>query len=141
MNPRPKRHPQGFFAAAQGVPPVAVVHAGASIGPIHAGGPRTTTAVSHQGVFQEAVRTGDACGLQRLLEELQNKVDVNCYNNDGQTALHQSCQDGNLELVKLLIQFGADVRLANRDGWSALHIAAWSGHRDIAMYLINAYKR
>lgn len=141
MNPRPKRHPTGFFST-QGVPPVAVAHAGTAGGPVHSGGPtKTTTAASHQGVFQEAIRNGDACGLQRLLEELQNKVDVNSYNNDGQTALHQSCQDGNLELVKLLIQFGADVRLANRDGWSALHIAAWSGHRDIALYLINAYKR
>lgn len=138
MNSRPKRASQGFYGATGG--------SGGTVshGPgntFTALGGATRPAASHQGIFQEVVRNGDACGLQRLLEELQNKVDVNSYNNDGQTALHQSCQDGNLELVKLLVQFGADVRLANRDGWSALHIAAWSGHREIAMYLINAYKR
>ena len=76
--------------------------------------------------------------LRVLLDELRTSVDVNGYNCDGQTALHQSCLSGNLDLVKLLVTFGADVRLANRDGWSALHIAAWKGHRDIALYLINA---
>lgn len=100
------------------------------------GGNQLTT--RHQGEFLEAVRCGDLSELHRLLEELQTKVDVNGYNVDGQTALHQSCLDGNLELVKLLVRFGADVRLTTRDGWSALHLAAYCGHRDIALYLINA---
>jgi len=100
------------------------------------GGSQLTT--RHQGEFLEAVRNEDLSELHRLLEELQTKVDVNGYNVDGQTALHQSCLIGNLELVKLLVQFGADVRLTNRDGWSALHLAAYYGHRDIALYLINA---
>lgn len=132
-NSKPKRpSAQGFYAD----PPVTTNFT--TLGGMR---PAAGNSPSHQGIFQEAVRTGDTGGLQRLLEEVQHRVDVNSYNNDGQTALHQCCQDGNLELVKLLVRFGADVRLANRDGWSALHIAAWSGHREIAMYLINAYKR
>ncbi|GIY10022.1 notch-regulated ankyrin repeat-containing protein [Caerostris extrusa] len=63
-------------------------------------------------------------------------VNINYYDKEGQTALHLSCINGNLELVKLLVKFGADIRLANRDGWSALHIAAYGGHQDIAVYLI-----
>lgn len=101
----------------------------------------TTTISCHQHIFLEAVRKGDMLQLHRLLDELRPSVDVNGYNVDGQTALHQSCLSGNLDLVKLLVRFGADVRLANRDGWSALHIAAWKGHRDIALYLINANTR
>jgi len=101
----------------------------------------TTTVYRHQHVFLEAVRKGDMSQLRVLLDELRPSVDVNGYNCDGQTALHQSCLSGNLDLVKLLVTFGADVRLANRDGWSALHIAAWKGHRDIALYLINANTR
>lgn len=134
-NSKPKRPAQGFYAD-----PTSFTTLGGARPPT---GATTTTSPSHQGLFQEAVRTGDAGCLQRLLgeEAVQHRVDVNSYNVDGQTALHQCCQDGNLELVKLLVRFGADVRLANRDGWSALHIAAWSGHREIAMYLINAYKR
>ena len=101
----------------------------------------TTSAVSQQ-IFLEAVRKGDVSQLRRLLDGLRSStVDVNGYNREGQTALHQSCLSGNLDLVKLLVRFCADVRLANRDGWSALHIAAWKGHRDIALYLINANTR
>jgi len=101
----------------------------------------TTSVCRHQHAFLEAVRQGDVSQLRRLLDDLRVSVDVNGYNCDGQTALHQSCLNGDLDLVKLLVKFGADIRLANRDGWNALHIAAWKGHRDIALYLINANTR
>ncbi|PKK17500.1 NOTCH-regulated ankyrin repeat protein, partial [Columba livia] len=74
--------------------------------------------------------------LQSLLQNMTNcEFNVNSFGPEGQTALHQSLIDGNLELVKLLVKFGADIRLANRDGWSALHIAAFGGHQDIVLYL------
>ncbi|XP_077986466.1 notch-regulated ankyrin repeat-containing protein-like [Glandiceps talaboti] len=90
----------------------------------------------YQQVFQEAVKNGDTNELARLLETSRQDVNVNSYDCEGQTALHQSVLDGNLELVKVLVRFGADVKLANRDGWNALHIAAYGGHEDIALYLI-----
>ncbi|KAJ8401956.1 hypothetical protein AAFF_G00375370 [Aldrovandia affinis] len=68
------------------------------------------------------------------------EFNVNSFGPEGQTALHQSVIDGNLELVKLLVKFGADIRLANREGWSALHIAAFGGHQDIVLYLITKAK-
>ncbi|GAB6031390.1 hypothetical protein CHUAL_009172 [Chamberlinius hualienensis] len=92
-----------------------------------------------QDVFQKALRDGDTSELQKLLQRTgteETSVNVNLFDHQGQTALHQSCLDGNFELVKLLVKFGADIRLANRDGWSALHIATFSGHSDIVLYLI-----
>ncbi|XP_022084190.1 notch-regulated ankyrin repeat-containing protein-like [Acanthaster planci] len=87
--------------------------------------------------FHEAVRRGDPKELARLLRgSISGAVNVNVFDGEGQTPLHQSVLVGNLELVKLLVQFGADVRLANRDGWNALHIAAYGGHDDIVLYLI-----
>ena len=88
--------------------------------------------------FLLAVRHGNKAELERLLETMHGTINVNLYDTEGQTALHQSCEDGNFELVKLLVKFGADVKLANRDGWNALHIAAFMGHQDIALYLISA---
>lgn len=88
--------------------------------------------------FLHAVRDGNKAELQRLLETKDHKFNINVYDTEGQTALHQSCIDGNFELVKLLVKFGADVKLANRDGWNALHIAAYGGHQEIALYLISA---
>ncbi|KFM63428.1 notch-regulated ankyrin repeat-containing protein-like [Stegodyphus dumicola] len=99
------------------------------------------TGASNQEVFLKAVRKGDTTELQKILQRWEGALNVNFYDKEGQTALHQSCMDGNLELVKLLVKFGADVRLANRDGWSALHIAAYGGHQDIALYLIANSRR
>jgi len=96
-------------------------------------------ATPYQKMFLEVIRSGDADRLRCMLEERQFKVNINIFNADGQTALHQSCLDGNLELVKLLVLWGADMRLANRDGWSALHIAVYGGHQDIVRYLLNVH--
>ncbi|KAH3799995.1 hypothetical protein DPMN_153646 [Dreissena polymorpha] len=93
---------------------------------------------AYQKDFLVAVRDGNKDELERILETKDGKINVNLYDTEGQTALHLSCLDGNFELVKLLVKFGADVKLANRDGWNALHIAAYSGHQDIALYLISA---
>ena len=93
---------------------------------------------TQQRVFYEAVCSGDTNALQRLLQAMPScENNVNSFGPEGQTALHQSVIEGNLELVKLLVKFGADTRLANRDGWSALHMAAFSGHQDIMLYLIS----
>lgn len=44
-----------------------------------------------QRVFEAAVRSGDRLELQRLLEGRHGKFNVNLYDDDGQTALHQVC--------------------------------------------------
>ncbi|XP_033121933.1 notch-regulated ankyrin repeat-containing protein B-like [Anneissia japonica] len=90
-----------------------------------------------QHIFEEAVRNGDTMTVVKLLQSSMNgHVNVNTFDAEGQTALHQSVINGNFEAVKLLVQFGADVRLANKDGWNAVHIAAWGGHQDIALFLL-----
>lgn len=91
-------------------------------------------------VFQHALDTGNTHELTRMLEERGGKVNVNLYDQEGQTALHRSCLEGNLDIVKILIRYGADIRLANKDGWSALHLASYGGHPEIALYLIKAFK-
>ena len=114
---------------------------GAEAPPASRGSAAPSPPATCQRDFQEAVRNGDTHEMLRILEERQGKVNVNLYDKEGQTALHQSCIDGNLEQVKVLVKFGADVRLANRDGWNALHIACYAGHQDITLYLVNAHNR
>ena len=48
------------------------------------------TTCPSQRVFEAAVRSGDRMELQRLLEGRPGKFNVNLYDDDGQTALHQS---------------------------------------------------
>ncbi|RUS75469.1 hypothetical protein EGW08_016767 [Elysia chlorotica] len=91
-----------------------------------------------QRTFREAVSAGNTAELRRILQEREGKVkvNVNLLDPEGQTALHHGCLHGNLELVKLLVRFGADVRLANRDGWAPLHLAVHAGHADVMLFLL-----
>jgi ankyrin repeat protein len=97
--------------------------------------------LAYEDHLMQVVHSGDARELKRFLEQKEGKLDVNFFDKEGQTALHHSCTDGNFELVKLLLKFGADPRLANRDGWNPLHIASFSGHHDIMLYLIGGSPR
>ena len=92
----------------------------------------------YQQCFQEAVRNGDTEGIQQILEARDEKININLYDKEGQTPLHQSVLNGDVKVVKLLVKFGADTRLANRDGWNALHIAAYGGNNDIYNTLVRA---
>ena len=113
---------------------------------------------AHHQLFLDAVRCGDTRRLRHLLDpdEAQlsgsgsrrgassfalQPVNIDVFTADGQTALHQCCRTGNLELVKLLVSYGADVRLATRDGWTALHIAVGAGHQEVVRFLLKAYRR
>ena len=92
----------------------------------------------HQSSFTEAIQQGDYSEVARILDF--GTININRFDDEGQTALHRVCCDGQIEIVKLLVSFGADVRLCNRDGWSPLHLACFAGHHHIVTYLISALK-
>ena len=53
----------------------------------------------------------------------------------GITALHSAAHRGNLELVKLLVKYGADVHAATNDGQTALTFAVQDKHTAVVKYL------
>ena len=60
------------------------------------------------------------------------------YSNPVQgTPLHIACTNGNIEIVKLLVEAGANIELKNVALQSPLSIAAEKNHGDIAEYLID----
>ena len=75
--------------------------------------------------------------IESFLGQHSEAIDINEYNVDGQTALHQCCFDGNLSTAKLLVRFGADAKLTTREGFSTLHIAAFSGHSNVLLYIMS----
>jgi len=75
--------------------------------------------------------------IESFLSENSEMIDINEYNSEGRTALHQSCFDGNLSMAKLLVRFGANAKLTTRDGFSLLHIAAFAGHSGIMFYILS----
>ncbi len=70
--------------------------------------------------------------------------DLNNVDDFGQTPLMKAAENGNLEIVQLLIENKADVnkstlasQRSNRVGWTALHFAAMSGENKVIKELVN----
>lgn len=67
-----------------------------------------------------------------LQEMIDAGMDVNAV-DDGWTALHHACWEGQLEAVRFLLSAGADTNKQNgRDGRSAIHFACSVHHGDPA---------
>lgn len=88
--------------------------------------------------FVRAVRNGDPHNLKKVLTRYSQLIQINRLTSDGQTALTQSCLDGNLEMAKVLVAHGANPELTNRDGFSPFHVACYVGRMDLIKFFLNA---
>lgn len=64
--------------------------------------------------------------------------DLDLQDEDGETALVKAVEQGDMKLVRLLIEDGADAGLKDRHGRTAHDIAQQEGHDAIASYLAKA---
>jgi ankyrin repeat protein len=67
---------------------------------------------------------------------LINKDNVNHFDKEGKTLLHYACADGNIDLVKFLIEIEAKVNQATNDGRTPIYIASENGKSAIVKELI-----
>src|SRR5215831_12713922 len=80
--------------------------------------------------------SGDREAVQSLL---QQKVDVNEAQGDGNTALHWAAYRDDVEMARMLIQAGANVKTKTRIGdMTALHLAATNGGAAMIQVLLKA---
>ncbi|XP_061761795.1 protein phosphatase 1 regulatory subunit 27 [Nerophis ophidion] len=86
-------------------------------------------------VFQDLVRRGELEQIVRFVRT--RKVRVDALFPSGMAALHEAVLTGNLEVVKLLVKYGADVHQRDEDGWTPLHMACSDGFPQIASYLLS----
>ncbi|XP_029015075.1 protein phosphatase 1 regulatory subunit 27 [Betta splendens] len=85
-------------------------------------------------IFQDIVRRGDLEQIGRFMRA--RKVRVDTVFHSGMAALHEAVLTGNLEVVKLLMKYGADIHQRDEDGWTPLHMACSDGYPEIARYLL-----
>ena len=81
-----------------------------------------------------AVVAGDLTSVKSLLEQ---GVEKNTVTNWGRTALWYAAWDGNLEIMHLLLDYGADKEKTNKKpGKTPLYIASYKGHLPIVQLLL-----
>lgn len=52
-----------------------------------------------------------------------NELDVNAMDNYKNTALHIACEEGNPEVVKMLLNAGANISIQNKDEKTPVELA------------------
>ncbi len=87
---------------------------------------------------QKAVWRAAMNGEAALTALLASGVSVNVSDRDGETALMEAADKGQLEVVKLLLRHGADVNAADDEGETALMMAADDGYTEVVRVLIAA---
>ncbi|KAL0345108.1 UNVERIFIED_CONTAM: Potassium channel AKT1 [Sesamum radiatum] len=69
--------------------------------------------------------------LELLKEIVRFGGDVTKPKNNGCTALHVAVCEGNIKIVKFLLDQGANIELGDENGWTARDLAEQQGHEDI----------
>ena len=74
---------------------------------------------------------------EKVLEIIsQENLDINYQNENGWTALHCACDEGNLKIVEILIKAHSNVNIKNNDKKTPLHISVTRGYFNITKLLI-----
>ena len=83
-----------------------------------------------------AVREGNV-DLVRILRSMDEALDVNHKDEDGETVIFIACRSGNNELLVALSEFaGVDYKLANNTGMTPFMVAFKNGHLWGAKWLV-----
>ena len=70
-------------------------------------------------------------------EEMNKKI-INSKDQNGFSALHKACGQGDLEVVKYLLENDAELNTTDENfGQTPLHMAAVQKHSDVVSYLMN----
>lgn len=81
-----------------------------------------------------AARSGHTAVVQALIDSYQ-PMDINCRTKSSWSPLMCAADRGHMDVVALLVKFGAAIHITNSDGKSAIFLARESGHADIAQLL------
>jgi ankyrin repeat protein len=103
------------------------------------GSKKPPTAADNERALLKAARTGHLAKLRDLLEAA---TDVNSRDKSAQTALHRGFEvmpeTLRVQIVSLLLEFGANVNLPDANGVTPLMLACWFGSTGIAETLLQA---
>ena len=74
--------------------------------------------------------------LQQIFSLPKNLININYQDEKGNSALHYSCNEGNLKIVEILLKANCDTNITNKEKKTPLHLSAEKGFFDISKKLI-----
>ena len=87
----------------------------------------------------KAASEGKMKSIKFNFESLLQKDDINKKDSKGRTPLHIACINGDLPLVRYLIEDAhSDIEATTNNGYAPIHSACEGGHLEIVQYLIKA---
>ncbi|KAK4295198.1 hypothetical protein Pmani_032225 [Petrolisthes manimaculis] len=91
--------------------------------------------------LRESCSRGDVSRARAILRDLgaEAQVIINSAPNGSNTLLFKACEEGQREMVRLLLDHGADGRIHPVTKYSPLYIACYYGRRDIAEMLLKKF--
>ncbi|XP_032824831.2 ankyrin repeat and death domain-containing protein 1B isoform X3 [Petromyzon marinus] len=88
-------------------------------------------------VLHCAAQRGHAAVMQFIIEDLED-LDIDKTTKLGQTALHLTAEEGQLQAVEYLLSCGSSLAMRDKDNNSPLHLAAGRGHLAVVKKLLEA---
>ncbi|XP_042874450.1 leucine-rich repeat serine/threonine-protein kinase 1-like isoform X4 [Penaeus japonicus] len=91
--------------------------------------------------LRESCSRGDVSRAKAILRDLgaEAEIIINSAPNGSNTLLFKACEEGQREMVRLLLDHGADGRIHPVTKYSPLYIACYYGRRDIAEMLLKKF--
>lgn len=90
----------------------------------------------------EAVKKGNVAQVKSILAESLSNTEINQKGHGGDTPLGIAARNGNLEIVKALVERGASLDIGKESGdWTPLMYASAYGHVEVVKYLICQSRR
>ena len=74
--------------------------------------------------------------FNQILSLPKNIIDINYRDENGLSALHYSCDEGHLKIVKILLEAKCDPNIKSNEKETPLHLASKRGYFDICKILI-----
>ena len=84
-----------------------------------------------------AARKGHHSVVKKLVSSGAS-LNINKKNEEGHTALDYACENGDLDIVKVLISYSADIETEDHDGSTPLRMAAVRRHSSVVGVLISS---
>ena len=74
--------------------------------------------------------------LNQIFSLPKDSININFQDENGNSALHYACDEGNLKIVEILLKTNCETNLKNNEKKTALHLSSKRGYFDISKKLI-----